>query len=195
MNAPRFSIEWDTEVGRLTALEPAPQDVMAHAADLAAGYNDPRNVELLGHEEPISEDEVVELYADMIDDGARAFLLFRDGEIVGDGDLRGLRDGAAEFAFMIAAPKHQGKGLGSRFAIMIHAFGFQTLELARIYASVVPHNVASRRVFERMGYQLDDGPEARSFADEPTDITFGIDRETFERQHATQLAGIRITAR
>jgi len=118
-----------------------------------------------------------------------------DGALVGDGDLRGTRDGAAEFAFMIAAPNLQGKGVGTRFAVMLHAFGFAQLGLARIYASVVPHNVASLRVFEKMNYRSDDGAEARSYADEPGDVTLVLDRATFERTFALALEQIQISAR
>ncbi|HEY4177348.1 MAG TPA: GNAT family protein [Kofleriaceae bacterium] len=192
--ASRFRIEWQTEVGQLCATEPAIADVARHAAQLAAGYNDPRNAELMGHTEPLSEADVVDHYEDSMEDGARAFLLFLDGQLVGDGDLRGLRDGAAEFAFMIAAPSIQGKGLGTRFAIMIHAFGFAHAGLDRIYASVVTQNVASRRVFEKMGYHVDDSDEARSFADDPDDIVLLITRETFERQHAAAIAQLQITS-
>jgi len=39
-----------------------------------------------------------------------------------------------------------------------------------VYASLVPHNTASRRVFEKLGASLDDGDEARAYADEPGDI-------------------------
>ena len=75
---------------------------------------------------------------------------------------------------------------------MIHAFGFRTLGLARIYASIVPANVASRRVFEKLGYRVDDSPTARDFADEPGDVVMSIDRATFERVHAEALVAIRI---
>ena len=195
VTAPGFRIDWHTDVGHLEAIEPTLIEVTAHAAQLAAGYNDPRNAELMGHTEPISEDEVVDHYDASMEDGVRSFLLFVDGALVGDGDLRGERDGAAEFAFMIAAPTLQGKGVGTRFAVMIHAFGFAQVGLTRIYASVVPHNVASRRVFEKMGYRLDDGAEARSYADEPGDVTLVLDRETFERSCARALEQIRIAAR
>ena len=191
----RFRIDWQTDVGHFAAIEPSLDEVTAHASELAAGYNDPRNAELMGHTEPLSIDEVIDHYDETIDEGARAFLLFVDGALVGDGDLRGMRDGAAEFAFMIAAPTFQGKGLGTRFAVMIHAFGFAELGLARIYASVVPENVASRRVFEKMGYRLDDSAEARSYADEPGDVTLVIDRPTFERSHTQALAQIAICIR
>lgn len=195
MTSSGFRIDWHTDADHLAAIEPTLAEVTLHAAELAAGYNDPRNAELMGHTEPISDDEVVDHYDASIEDGVRSFLLYRDGALVGDGDLRGLRDRAAEFAFMIAAPNIQGKGLGTRFAMMIHAFGFAQLGLERIYASVVPHNIASRRVFEKMGYQIDDGPEARSYADEPGDLTLVIDRARFEHSSAGALEQIQITPR
>ncbi len=188
-----FVIEWQGHDDRLVAIEPTPDEVAQHAPALAIAYNHPANAALMGHVEPLSEEEIVEHYADMEADGAHQFLLFRDDAFVGDADLRGIRDGAAEFAFMIAAPSAQGKGLGTRFALMVHAFGFAKLGLDRIYASVVPENVASRRVFEKLGYVADDSPTAREYADEPGDVTLVIDRATFETRHAHALAQLRIT--
>jgi RimJ/RimL family protein N-acetyltransferase len=114
---------------------------------------------------------------------------------VADADLRNLSGGAAEFAFLVAAPAAQGKGLGTQVATLIHAFGFVRLGLERIYASIIPGNTASRRVFEKLGHRIDDSPEARAYADEPDDITMGIERAPFERMHARVLAEIRIAPR
>ncbi len=191
----RRRIEWTTPVGQLTALEPTMDEVREHAAVLAEGYNEPKNAELMGHTAAIEPDEVVDHYADMFSEDARPFLLLRDGALVGDGDLRGFADGAAEFAFMIGAPNVQGKGLGTRFALMIAAFGFREAGLHRIYASVVPQNTASRRVFEKLGYLVDDSELARSYADEPDDIVLSIDRETFERVNAAMIAELEIGPR
>lgn len=188
-------IDWATPTGQLLAIEPDPEEVIRHASVLAAAYNDPSNAPLLGHTEPITPADVVAHYADAAADGARNFLLFRNGELAGDGDLRHITGGAAEFAFLIAAVAAQGKGLGTRFAIMLHAFGFTELALDRIYASIVPANVASRRVFEKLGYHRDDSPAARGFADEPGDIVLAIERATFERLHRPDMAEIRIAAR
>lgn len=188
-------IDWETDAGQLAAFEPTPEDVRAHAAELAAAYNEPRNAALMGHTAPFTADDVIDHYADMADEGARQFFLVRDGALAGDADLRGLADGAAEFAFMIGAPSAQGKGLGTRFALMVHAFGFGELGLATIYASVAPQNVGSRRVFEKLGYQVDASPAARAYADEPEDVVLSIDRATFERAHAAALAGIRVAPR
>ena len=78
---------------------------------------------------------------------------------------------------------------------MIHAVGFRELALERIYASVVPHNVASRRVFEKLGYVTDDSDAAREYADEPGDVTLALARTTFERMHRAVLSQIEIGAR
>ncbi len=102
---------------------------------------------------------------------------------------------SAEFAFMIGSPAAQGKGLGTRFATMIHAFGFRELTLAQIYASVVPDNVASRRVFEKLGYLADDSPAARAYADEPDDVVLVLARDAFDARFAEALAEIRFAMR
>lgn len=188
-------IEWTTEVGRFTAIEPTPAEVEQHAAALAEAYNHPANAALMGHTAPISPEEVAAHYAELAEAGARPFLLLRDGALMGDGDLRGFHDAAAEFAFMIAAPSAQGQGLGTRYALMIAAFGFRACGLARIYASVVPHNTASRRVFEKLGYTLDATEPARRFAEEPDDVVYAIDRATFEARHAAALAQLTISPR
>lgn len=188
-------IDWSSEAGQLAAIEPQPAEVGLHAEALAAGYNEPGNASLMGHDEAISPEEVVEHYLDMAAEGARQFLLFLDGQLCGDADLRGMHDHAAEFAFMIAAPGQQGKGLGTKFALMIHAFAFRELGLQRVYASVVPHNTASKRVFEKLGYTIDHSVAAREFADEPGDLVLAIDRATFEERNAEALAQVRIAPR
>ncbi len=189
----RFRIVWNTDIGELVAAEPQLSDVPTHAAELASGYNDPENAPLMGHINAFSEADVVAHYQSLLVEGGRPFLLYLDGKLVGDADLRCFRDGAAEFAFMIAARDQQGKGLGTKFALMVHAFAFTTLGLERVYASIVPENRASRRVFEKLGYTLDHSAEARSFADEAGDVMLVIDRATFERANVAKLGQLCIT--
>lgn len=188
-------VEWSTEVGTLVALEPELAEVASHSEELAAGYNAPENARLMGHLEHFSGNDVVGHYTSMLAEGAHLFLLYLDGKLVGDADLRGMRDGAAEFAFMIAARDQQGKGLGTKFALMVHAFAFATLGLRRVYVSILPENRASRRVFDKLGYTVDEGTEARAFAEDIRDVTMGIDRATFEHAHAEPLGQLRIAPR
>ncbi|HEY0483679.1 MAG TPA: GNAT family protein [Kofleriaceae bacterium] len=190
-----YQISWSTAGAELVAIEPRAHEVVRHAAALAVAYNDPHNAPLLGHTERVSADDVVAHYSDIAGGGGRNFLVLRDRELVADADLRKVKGGAAEFAFLVTSPAAQGQGLGTRIAMMVHVFGFRTLGLARIYASVIPANVASRRVFDKLGYRVDASPAARVYADEPGDITMVIDRATFERSHARAMAEIRIAVR
>ena len=190
----RYRLEWATRAGALVALEPTPAEISPVAARLAAAYNDPRNAPLLGHTAELSPADVLEHYRTLAEAGARPLLLYRDGALAGDGDLRGLEGGAAEFAFLIADPAAQGRGLGTRFAIMIHALAFGPLALERIYVSVIPANTASRRVFEKLGYTADDGEAARAYADDG-DLVLSIDRAAFARAHGAAAAEVQIRAR
>jgi RimJ/RimL family protein N-acetyltransferase len=185
-------VSWSTPAGELVVLEARLADLETHVATLAAAYNDPRNASLLGHTAALDEADVRDHYANLLATGGRPFLLLRDGQLSGDADLRGFAGGAAEFAFLIADPGAQGRGLGTRFATMIHALAFARLGLERIYASVIPINTASRRVFEKLGYIADDSPEARDFADDDGDVTLRIDRVTFERLHKDALSAIAV---
>jgi RimJ/RimL family protein N-acetyltransferase len=128
-------------------------------------------------------------------EGGRAFLLLRDGALAGDGAFRGIADHAAEMSIMIGARDAQGRGLGTRFATMLHAFAFRVLDLHRVYVAIVPANAASRRLFEKLGYRVDDSPAARDYADEETDVTMSVDRSTFEAAHAVALDRIAIGGR
>jgi len=191
---PGFRVDWTTPAGELLVLEPRLDEVAEHVRILAAAYNDPHNAPLLGHEVKLSETEVLDHYESLLDQGAHPFLLYRDGELVGDGDIRGIRAFAGEFAFLIASPSTQGQGLGTKFATMIHTFAWAQLPVETLYASIVPENIASRRVFEKLGYVLDTSPAAMAYADDG-DVTMSIDRETFERLHAAEMAQIRIAVR
>lgn len=191
----RYQIEWPPPAGALVALEPSLAEVEPVAAALAAAYNDPRNAPLLGHTAELSPADVLDHYRAPHGGRARQFLLQRDGALAGDADLRGIDGGAAEFAFLIADPAAQGRGLGTRYAIMIHALAFGPLALERVYASVIPTNTASRRVFEKLGYAIDDSEQARAHADEPGDVVLSIDRAAFARAHGAAAAEIHIRLR
>jgi len=137
---------------------------------------------------------VLEHYRGLTEGGARPFLFYRGGALAGDGDLRGIEGAAAEFAFLITDPEAQGHGLGTRFAIMVHALAFGPLALERVYASVIPANTASRRVFQKLGYTTDEDALARAYADDG-DLVMSIDRATFAQHHGDAAAQVRIAPR
>jgi RimJ/RimL family protein N-acetyltransferase len=105
--------------------------------------------------------------------------------LMGDADFRNIEGRVGEFAIMIGGRATQGRGLGTRFGLMLHVFGFAVLGLEQIYISVIPANIASRRLFEKLGYQIDDSPAAREFIDEESDLTMSLARATFEHARAS----------
>lgn len=194
MTSPRAHLEWTTPVGVLLALEPTDAELAPHVPALVAAYNDPQNAASLGHTEPLDEVDVVAHYTRLRATGDRPVLFFVDGALAGDGDLRGIADGVCELAFLIAAPGQQGKGLGTRFALMLHALAFGPLALARVYASVLPANTASLRVFEKLGYQRDDSVAARAVGD-AGDVVLSVDRSALCARHGSAMAEIRAAMR
>lgn len=191
----RWSIEAPWAHGCLRAFEPTLAEVVAAAALLAEFYNDRHNAAMMTNTEEASADDVVERFQAMRAGGDRPFLLEQDGELVGDADFRHIQGGVAEFAVLVGRRGQQSRGLGTRFAAMLHAAALQVMGLERIYATVIPQNVASRRMLEKLGYQVDPSPRAASFAETEDDIAMSIDRVQFERAQADLLTQVVITAR
>ena len=191
----RWSITAPWAQGRLCAFEPTLSEVLAAAPLLAAFYNDSHNAAMMTHTQETGADEVVEVFHTMREAGDRPFLLEQDGELMGDGDFRNVQGAEAEFAIMVGPRVQQSRGLGTRFAAMLHAAAVRVMGFERIYATVIPKNIASRRMFEKLGYQVDRSPRAASFADTEDDIAMSIDLLQFERAHADLLAQMVITPR
>lgn len=80
-----------------------------------------------------------------------AITVTSDGQLCGG---IGLRVDAphqhAELGYWLGVP-YWGQGYATEAARAILEYGFQTLGLHRIYASYVPHNVASGRVLQKIG--------------------------------------------
>jgi RimJ/RimL family protein N-acetyltransferase len=185
--APLWAVEWERTGETLTALEPTDTELRRAAPALAASYNDSHNRVMMGHDgEPHTAADVVAYYDQLRIEGGRPFLLHMDGVLMGDADFRNIQEATGEFAIMIGGRASQGRGLGTHFALMLHLFGFDVLALERIYISVIPANAASRRLFEKLGYQIDDSPEARALVDDETDLSMSLSRAAFDR---TRIAG------
>ncbi len=191
----RWSITVPWAQGRLCAFEPILSEVLAAAPLLAAFYNDSHNAAMMTSTQEANADDVVEIFHAMRAAGDRPFLLEQDGELMGDADFRHVQGAEAEFAILVGPRVQQKRGLGTRFAAMLHAAAVQVMGFERIYATVIPQNIASRRMLEKLGYQLDPSPRAASFADTEDDIAMSIDLFQFQRTHADLLTQVVITPR
>ena len=191
----RWSITAPWAQGWLHAFEPTLPEVLTAAPLLADFYNDRHNAAMMTNTEEASAADVVERFHEMRADGERPFLLEQDGELMGDADLRNVQGAEAEFAFLVGRRVQQSRGLGTRFAVMLHAAALRVMGFERIYATVIPQNIASRRMLEKLGYQVDPSPRAASFADSEDDIALSVDRVLFERAQAELLTQVVITPR
>jgi [ribosomal protein S5]-alanine N-acetyltransferase len=187
-----WAVEWRQGDETLTAIEPTTEELGRAAPELAAFYNDSHNRAMMAHEtDAYVAADVIAYYEELRAETGRPFLLFQGGVLMGDADFRNIEGRAGEFAIMIGGRATQGRGLGTRFGLMLHAFGYGVLGLERIYISVIPANTASRRLFEKLGYQIDDSPEAREFIDEESDLTMSLGRSTFEHAREAERVAIR----
>lgn len=191
----RWSVEAPWEQGTLRAYEPTLEEVQSAASALAAFYNDTHNAAMMSNTEEASAADVVQRFREMCAAGERPFLLEQNGELIGDADFRKVQDTESEFAILVGPRGQQSRGLGTRFAAMLHAVGLRAMGFERIYATVIPQNIASRRMLEKIGYQIDLSPQAAIYIDEDTDIAMSIDGVQFEQVNAAILTEFKIGER
>jgi RimJ/RimL family protein N-acetyltransferase len=191
----RWSIEAPWAQRRLRAFEPTPTEVLAAAPLLAAFYNNRHNSAMMTNSREMSVAEVVEGFQAMHAAGDRPFLLEQDGELMGDADFRNIQGTEAEFAILVGRRTEQSRGLGTRYAAMLHVAALRAFGFERIYAAFIPTNMASRRMLEKLGYQVDQSPRAASFAEAEDDVAMSLDLVQFERAHADLLTQVVIAAR
>lgn len=181
---PRIHLRWTRDGHRFEAIEPGPDLVERHADILRDWYNAHDNASMMDGSGAMTREDVLEFWASMRERGARGFLGFCDGELIGDGDVRGVRDGAAEFAVMIGGAAHKGRGLGRTLSLLIHVFAFRELGLARIYVPPRKDNERVHALNRFLGYVRDESEAAQTYADGPESETYSLDRATFAALHA-----------
>lgn len=175
----------------MEAIEPDAVLVEQHASELCRWYNAHDNASMMGGSGPMSREDVLDFWRDLRNAGGRGFLGFADGVLVGDGDLRGIHDGRAEFAVMIGNASEKGRGLGRTLALMIHVFGFRDLGLERVFVSPRRDNRRVHALNAWLGYERDDGEEARAYADEDSD-PYSLSRERFLELHEAAWRDVRL---
>jgi RimJ/RimL family protein N-acetyltransferase len=186
----RWTVEWQGVAETLLAFEPTAAELVRAAPTLAAFYNDHYNRAMMSNTVAFKAADVVDHIALLQAKGERPFLLERDGILVGDADFRHLTATDAEFAILVGRRDEQGKGMGTRFATLLHAFAFFGLGLEQLFVSIIPENEPSQRLFLRLGYARDDGAAARRFADEESDLTYSLGRADFQGRFAKILPEI-----
>ncbi|MEJ2598649.1 MAG: GNAT family N-acetyltransferase [Anaerolineales bacterium] len=85
-----------------------------------------------------------------------AITMKSNGQLIGNAGIRkeSVADHKAEVGYEIN-PQFWGMGYASEAARAVRDFGFQELGLRRIWANCLAENLASRRVLEKIGMQLE----------------------------------------
>jgi RimJ/RimL family protein N-acetyltransferase len=189
----RCSVEWDVPgLGVLTAVQADPEVLEPHLSWLAGAYNEPFNFEMMGNECLSSKDSVREYYEHGWKNSSLMFLLFLNGELVGDADFRNFFEKGAEFAIAIGARSAQGKGLGTRFGIMLHGFAFENCGLETVLVAILHKNTGSLRLFEKLGYERDVEREFVHRLEDETDVCMFLSKPRFADLFASDVRKLRI---
>jgi ribosomal-protein-alanine N-acetyltransferase len=115
------------------------------------------------------------------------FIFVRQGrkeELVGGITLSNIRRRAAQFGTLgyWMGERWAGKGLMSEAVGVLLPYAFDGLNLHRVHAAFLPHNIASRRVLEKNGFVEEGFAEKYLQIDGrwADHVLFGLTRERFE---------------
>jgi diamine N-acetyltransferase len=83
--------------------------------------------------------------------------LQEDDRLVGSCGLHKIdpRNHGAELGMVIGDPSDWGRGLGSEAARLLIAYGFDTVNLHRIWLEVYEDNHGARKIYEKLGFRLE----------------------------------------
>ncbi|MFJ6553473.1 GNAT family N-acetyltransferase [Streptomyces luteogriseus] len=76
----------------------------------------------------------------------------RDGRLIGHAEIKQTDDVAGHEIVYALSPAVWGSGLGTELAEVLVAYGFGTLGLTEVHATVAAENEASLRLLARMGF-------------------------------------------
>ncbi|HVJ90788.1 MAG TPA: GNAT family N-acetyltransferase [Labilithrix sp.] len=185
-SAARVRLAWTRDGHDFEAVEPDVPLLEQHAERLRDWYNAPENASTMDGSGNMSRQDVLEFWYELRRSGGRGFFGFVDGDLVGDADLRNIDSSAAtgEFAVMIGGATQKGRGVGRALSMMVHVFAFRELSLDRLYVPPRLDNARVHALNAFLGYERDDSPAARAFADSPDCETYSIGSAAFQRRHA-----------
>ena len=119
--------------------------------------NDPRIWSTLGHRLPINGVREKEWIEKLGQDEKHINLgiVVRDGDrLIGSAGLHDICqiNRSAEFGLMIGDTEAHGQGYGTETAKLVLRYGFEELNLHRIWLGVYSHNTRAIRAYEKAGY-------------------------------------------
>jgi diamine N-acetyltransferase len=124
--------------------------------DYVRWLNDPAVLEYFGSQVPLSLAQEESWYNGMLQDpSSRAFAVEFEGQHIGNagfGDIDG-RNASAEVGLFIGLPEMWDRGLGYDVLETLVRFGFEQMNLHRIYLRVFAGNERAVHVYEKTGFR------------------------------------------
>lgn len=117
--------------------------------------NNPENNRFLHYDIPISVSGTEQWFDSHIGDTSRYDAVFEiDGVPVGTIGLLSIdrKNSKAEYYIAMGEPAYKGRGIAAEASKMILAYGFEELQLNRIYLFTEVENIAAQRLFEKIGF-------------------------------------------
>ena len=158
-------------VGETVYLRPfEPED-----AEIAAAWMNSREVtRTVSRSRPWSIEQEREFLRNAISERAMTLgiALKETDELIGGSGLMDINHlhRRAEFGTMIGLPEHWGKGIGTEVTRLMCTFGFEDLNLNRIYLRVAAANEGGITAYERAGFRREGVLRQASFrSGEPSD--------------------------
>ena len=107
----------------------------------------------------ITKESHINYYHSRIETGlVKQFIIVCDDIDVGTTFLRDIdyQKKDAEFGIFIGEKDYLSKGVGSKAAKLIIEFGFEKLQLDKIFLRVLTNNTRAQKSYEKVGFHLDD---------------------------------------
>jgi RimJ/RimL family protein N-acetyltransferase len=118
--------------------------------------NDPKVLEYFGPYAPLSLGQEAKWYEQMLEDSTVCnFAIEFEGKHIGGAGLSRIdgRNASAEAGLFIGAPELWGQGLGFDVFQTLIRFGFEQMNLNRIYLRVFAGNKPAVHLYEKIGFK------------------------------------------
>lgn len=174
------------------ALNPLTVD---HVADYIWCVNDQRARRLARNVFPSSEEEFKQHIEESRHGPDRKKIEFEichvaDEQIIGLAMLQDLRwqDRIAALGLVIGNPAYWKKGYGTEAARLLVQYAFEEINLHKLTCSILRPNHASRRVAEKLGFELEATHAREAFVDGRYHdwLYYSLFREAYFREHARE---------
>lgn len=119
--------------------------------------NNPKIYKSMHFDIPVWYDNTIRWFENNQQNENRADVVFiEDGQLLAMGGLTNINKGVGKAELYIFVNPHlQRGGIGTQATKLLCKYGFETLELNKIYLETNEDNFAAQRVYEKCGFQLE----------------------------------------